>query len=107
MNSTGTMFALILSALLINAANAQTARTSRQEKTIAAIRAVLDAQRDAWNRGDIDGYMQGYDHSDATVLFPATASRAGGKPFSTGTSETTTRVKKWGRLPFPISKPHS
>jgi ketosteroid isomerase-like protein len=62
------MFALILSGLLINAANAQTTRTSRQEKTIAAIRAVLDAQRDAWNRGDIDGYMQGYDHSDATVF---------------------------------------
>jgi ketosteroid isomerase-like protein len=32
----------------------------------AAIRAVLDAQRDAWNRGDIEGYMDGYDRSPKT-----------------------------------------
>lgn len=28
------------------------------------IRAVLAAQADAWNRGDLDGYMAGYWHSD-------------------------------------------
>lgn len=32
----------------------------------AAIRAVLDAQHDAWNRGDIEGYMDGYDRSPET-----------------------------------------
>jgi ketosteroid isomerase-like protein len=32
----------------------------------AAIRAVLDAQATAWNRGDIDGYMNGYARGDAT-----------------------------------------
>ena len=32
----------------------------------AAIQAVLDAQRDAWNRGDIEGYMDGYDRSPKT-----------------------------------------
>lgn len=32
----------------------------RDTKTVAAVRAVLDAQRDAWNRGDIAGYMDGY-----------------------------------------------
>jgi ketosteroid isomerase-like protein len=31
-----------------------------------AIRAVLDAQRDAWNRGDIEGYMDGYARSPKT-----------------------------------------
>ncbi len=30
-----------------------------------AIRAVLEAQAAAWNRGDIDGFMQGYWQSDA------------------------------------------
>lgn len=45
-----------------------TAQSRRDEKTMAAIRAVLDAQRDAWNRGDLEGYMQGYDRSDATVF---------------------------------------
>ncbi len=40
---------------------------SKQDaKAEAAIRAVLDAQRDAWNRGDIEGYMDGYDRSPRT-----------------------------------------
>jgi uncharacterized protein (TIGR02246 family) len=31
----------------------------------AAARSVLAAQKDAWNRGDIDAFMQGYARSDA------------------------------------------
>ncbi len=33
-----------------------------------AIRAVLDAQQAAWNRGDIEGFMTGYEASDATTF---------------------------------------
>lgn len=33
-----------------------------------AVRAVLDAQRDAWNRGDLDGYMAGYARSPDLVF---------------------------------------
>jgi len=40
-------------------------------RTEAAIRAVLDAQRDAWNRGDIEGYMDGYDRSPQTEFVGA------------------------------------
>src|SRR5918996_1271452 len=36
--------------------------------TIAAVRTVLDAQREAWNRGDIEGYMDGYARS-AEITF--------------------------------------
>ena len=43
-------------------------KPSRTSPSIAAIRAVLDAQRDAWNRGDIEGYMDGYDRSTDTVF---------------------------------------
>ncbi len=32
------------------------------------IRAVLDGQVDAWNRGDIEGFMQGYWKSDELVF---------------------------------------
>jgi len=32
----------------------------RNARIIAAVRAVLDAQSDAWNRGDVDGFMDGY-----------------------------------------------
>jgi ketosteroid isomerase-like protein len=45
------------------------ARMSKQEtETIAAIRAVLDAQTAAWNRGDIEGFMDGYARSDHIVF---------------------------------------
>jgi len=40
----------------------------REAKIIAAVRAVLDAQRDAWNRGDVEGYMEGYERSKETVF---------------------------------------
>src|SRR5437660_9320085 len=44
--------------------SAQTLRTTKDdEKAQTAIRAVLDAQREAWNHGDIEGYMDGYDRS--------------------------------------------
>jgi uncharacterized protein (TIGR02246 family) len=41
-----------------------------QQTTIAVaeIRAVLRAQQDAWNRGDIDGFMNGYARSVSTVF---------------------------------------
>ena len=35
----------------------------RESRIVAAVRAVIDAQRDAWNRGDIEGYMDGYARS--------------------------------------------
>ena len=37
-----------------------------QDKT--AILKVLEDQRLAWNRGDLDGYMQGYWHSDSLLF---------------------------------------
>lgn len=40
----------------------------RESKMVAAVRAVLDAQAAAWNRGDIEGYMEGYERSDETVF---------------------------------------
>ena len=47
---------------------AQRLSNTNSAQSIAAIRAVMDAQRDAWNRGDIEGYMDGYDRSDKTVF---------------------------------------
>lgn len=44
-------------------------KLSKQDmKTIAAIRAVLDAQTAAWNRGDIEGFMDGYARSPDIVF---------------------------------------
>ena len=41
---------------------------TQEAKSSAAIRAVLDAQAAAWNRGDIEGYMDGYNRSPDTVF---------------------------------------
>ena len=59
---------LLLLPITSMAVKAQTPAKPKEAKTIAAIRAVLDAQRDAWNRGDIEGYMDGYERSEQTVF---------------------------------------
>ncbi|PYJ21020.1 MAG: DUF4440 domain-containing protein [Verrucomicrobia bacterium] len=44
---------------------------------IAQIRSVLRAQQDAWNRGDIDGFMNGYARSTSTVFISEDTVRRG------------------------------
>jgi uncharacterized protein (TIGR02246 family) len=55
---------------LATAVEAQTANVTDKHdaKIIASVRAVLEAQRDAWNRGDIEGYMDGYARAPDTVF---------------------------------------
>src|SRR4030095_16559642 len=61
--------ALVLVAIIpLAQAQSPTKPNKQENKTAAAIRAVLDAQRDAWNRGDIEGYMDGYARSEDTVF---------------------------------------
>lgn len=51
------------------AAHRQTASTnSREARAAAEIRAVLDAQQAAWNRGDIEAFMDGYARSPETTF---------------------------------------
>jgi len=40
----------------------------REDAVRAAVRAVLEAQVAAWNRGDIDGYMDGYARDETTTF---------------------------------------
>lgn len=54
---------LAASFLLLIGASVATAALS---DPASEIRAVLEAQASAWNRGDIDAYMDGYARSDAT-----------------------------------------
>ncbi|HVQ39690.1 MAG TPA: nuclear transport factor 2 family protein [Pyrinomonadaceae bacterium] len=62
--------ALIVVSIVPLAARGQHSPKSnpRASRTVAAIEAVLNAQRDAWNRGDVEGYMAGYLRSPDTVL---------------------------------------
>jgi uncharacterized protein (TIGR02246 family) len=43
----------------------------------AEIQSVLHAQQDAWNRGDIDGFMNGYARSASTVFISEDEARRG------------------------------
>ncbi len=37
-------------------------------EAVAAVRAVLDAQSAAWNRGDIEAFMDGYERAETTTF---------------------------------------
>src|SRR5881398_3173035 len=52
----------ILMAAIVSAAPPQ------NQNAIAQIRSVLSAQQEAWNRGDIDRFMNGYARSASTVF---------------------------------------
>ncbi len=72
----------------IGARGSEPPQTNKKSaKTKAAIRSVLDAQRDAWNRGDIEGYMDGYDRSPKTEF-------VGGDSISRGWQTVLDRYKK-------------
>jgi ketosteroid isomerase-like protein len=43
-------------------------RSEKEDKNAAAVRAVLEAQAAAWNRGDVEGYMEGYAKEETTTF---------------------------------------
>lgn len=62
--------ALLLIAIVPLSVEAQSSAkpNKREGRIISAVQAVLEAQREAWNRGDIEGYMAGYWRSEDTVF---------------------------------------
>src|SRR5258706_7407986 len=63
--------ALLLVVMFPISISAQRAAGPKQrgDRIIAAVRAVLDAQVAAWNRGDVEGYMDGYWRSGENAFF--------------------------------------
>ena len=67
-------FLIAMSLMLIVALTAMPgafAQSKPRASSETAIRAVLDAQVAAWNRGDIESYMNGYDRSPNTEFVGA------------------------------------
>ena len=62
--------ALLLVAIISVSVAAQNPPTpnKRESRISSAVRAVLTAQSQAWNRGDLEGYMDGYARSPDTVF---------------------------------------
>ncbi len=59
--------AIATTCCLLTAANAS-ALPAQEPNAVADIRSVLQSQQEAWNRGDIDGFMNGYSRSASTVF---------------------------------------
>ena len=55
---------LLLGTAVLDAAEEK----SGSAQVISEIRAVLRGQQEAWNRGDIDGFMNGYARAETTVF---------------------------------------
>jgi ketosteroid isomerase-like protein len=51
--------------------------TEQSSNSVSQIQSVLNAQQDAWNRGDIDTFMDGYARSPATVFISEDEVRRG------------------------------
>ena len=64
-----------------------------------AIRQVLETQQAAWNRGDVDAFMAGYEASDATTFVGAAITR-GYKPVLESYRRRYPTKEKMGALAF-------
>ncbi|MBV9926312.1 MAG: DUF4440 domain-containing protein [Acidobacteria bacterium] len=59
---------LLLAAVVVFGYQKRMPRTQTEDKTVAAVRAVIEAQAAAWNRGDVAGYMEGYAKEETTTF---------------------------------------
>ena len=86
-----------------------TALDSRQSTATAAsatadIHTVLDDQRAAWNRGDVDAFMKGYWNSPALSFAGTSGITRGGHLSWNDTARTIPTRPRWAIWIFPTSK---
>jgi len=71
-----------------------------EQPAVAEIRTVLQAQQDAWNRGDIDGFMNGYARSASTVFISEDTIRRGWETVRDRYKEKYSDRSRMGTLTF-------
>ncbi len=92
----------VLSGVCLLGLIASWAAGTGREQDESAIRQVLDRQTEAWNKGDLEGYMQGYRKSPDLTFYS-------GGTITSGWEATLARYRKryqsegkeMGRLDFP------
>ncbi|MFN6962717.1 MAG: YybH family protein [Pyrinomonadaceae bacterium] len=89
---------LLAFALVVLCSTGAAAQQKTQAKT--AIRAVMDAQAAAWNRGDIDGFMQGYWNSPDLVFVSGANVTRGWRPTLDRYKKSYDSRAKMGTLTF-------
>jgi ketosteroid isomerase-like protein len=67
---------------------------------VAQIRSILQAQQEAWNRGDIDGFMNGYARAPSTVFISEDTIRRGWETVRARYRQKYSDRAKMGRLSF-------
>jgi len=60
--------ALSLVTLVLSACVSAPQPAPNNDQVNSAVRGVLEAQQNAWNRGDIDAFMDGYDRAESTTF---------------------------------------
>jgi ketosteroid isomerase-like protein len=63
-----TAAALVAVAAVVFGYQGSAPRPQKEGASAAAVRAVLEAQAAAWNRGDVAGFMEGYAKEDTTTF---------------------------------------
>ena len=59
---------LALAAVVVFGYQKRVPKSPGEDRDVAAVRAVIESQAAAWNRGDVEGYMEGYAKEDATTF---------------------------------------
>ena len=92
---------MLFSAILVAVMVATVGDAVQGEDTnVAAVRAVLDAQAAAWNRGDIDGYMDGYARDETTIFISGDSITRGWKTVLDRYKRNYDTREKMGTLAF-------
>jgi ketosteroid isomerase-like protein len=91
-----TTVSLILLSATVFATPTETPNTS----AVAETQSVVHAQQDAWNRGDIDGFMNGYARSPSTVFVSEDEVRRGWETVRERYREKYSDRTKMGTLSF-------
>jgi ketosteroid isomerase-like protein len=78
---------LLVAGIVASPRSTAQSKSNHDIKAADAIKAVLDAQAAAWNRGDLEGYMDGYDRSPNTEF-------VGGDTITRGWQTVLDRYKK-------------
>ena len=90
--------AIVFSVLMLTTLSL--AQPSRDSNAQATIRAVLDAQAAAWNRGDLEGYMDGYERSPDIVFVSGDRINHGWQAVLDRYKRSYDTREKMGRLTF-------
>ena len=91
---------MLTAVLLVALLDASAAVAQGDDANAAAVRAVLEAQAAAWNRGDIDAYMDGYAREETTTFISGDTVTRGWKTVLDRYKRSYATREKMGTLAF-------